>query len=281
MKALFFKCSLLFCLTGLLTGCYTGTKKVSENNIRFDSLSIDKSYYLLEVETNPKCSLQIKFVYPADYANKEMLSMLQQQFIAGFFGDDYVNHTPQEAAEKYANDFIAAYKSEENNFKTELENHESGTMESWYAREEATSNQIVYNRNDILSFNVYTEGYYGGAHGTHTHTNRVINLKTGQQITENDIFTDNYQDELAKILVDRIALLNNVEVAELENIGFFSVNEIFPNKNFYVDETGITYTFNEYEIAAYVVGPVLVPIPYEKILHLLRKESPVSSIAFQ
>ena len=53
---------------------------------------------------------------------------------------------------------------------------------------------------------------------------------------------DNYQDNLARILVDQIAKQNNVSDAkELENIGFFSVDEIFPNGNFLVDETGITY----------------------------------------
>lgn len=65
-----------------------------------------------------------------------------------------------------------------------------------------------------------------------------MNLKTGKPITEEEIFVDNYQDNLARILVDQIAKQNNVSDAkELENIGFFSVDEIFPNGNFLVDET--------------------------------------------
>lgn len=118
---------------------------------------------------------------------------------------------------------------------------------------------------------------------THTiiHTNRVFDLKTGERITEAEIFVEDYQDDLAKIIVDAIALCNNVDKAsDLENIGFFNINEIYPNKNFYVDDIGITYTFNEYEIAAYVVGATSVRIPYEKIRHLLRKESPIARIAF-
>ena len=47
-----------------------------------------------------------------------------------------------------------------------------------------------------------------------------------------------------------------------------------------MDEIGITYTFNEYEIATYIVGVTSVRIPYEKIRHLLRKESPIAHIAF-
>ena len=281
MKAIFFRFFVLFCMARVLIGCNTGIKNDSENNILFDSFFVDKAYHLLDVETNPKCSLQIQFVYPKDYTNKDILKLVQQQFISGFLGDEYVSFAPKEAAEQYALNFIAKYKEEEDNFKMELENHGHETMESWYSYNETSNNQIVYNRNDVLSFVVYKDCYYGGAHGSHQYINRVVDLKTGQQIMENDIFVDDYPDDLANIIVNGIASANQVEVTELENIGFFNVKEIYPNKNFYVDETGITYTFNEYEIAAYVVGPVSITIPYDKIRYLLRQESPVSSIAFR
>ena len=281
MKALFSRCVFLFCMTGFLMCCNTGAKKVSENNIQFDSLFIDRTYHLLGVETNPKCSLNIQFSYPVNYSNGEVLNLVQKQFVSSFFGDEYVNISPVEAAEKYADDYVAAYRAEENDFKHDKEKHGSDPLESWYSYNETKNSQIVYNRNDILSFVVFTEYFKGGAHSAHTYTNRVIDLKTGLRIAENEIFVDDYQDALAKIIVDGIALANTVEVSELENIGFFDVNEIYPNKNFYVDDTGITYTFNEYEIAAYVVGPVTVQIPFEKIRHLLRRESPVAHIAFR
>ena len=60
----------------------------------------------------------------------------------------------------------------------------------------------------------------------------------------------------------------------------FSIDEIFPNGNFLIDDNGITYTFNEYEIAAYVVGATNVHLPYEEIQYLLKKESPIAHLAF-
>ena len=90
---------------------------------------------------------------------------------------------------------------------------------------------------------------------------------------------EGYEEKLAQLLVDQIAKQNNVaNNKELENIGFFSIDEIFPNGNFMVDETGITYSFNEYEIAAYVVGATHVQLPYKEIRHLLRDDSPISSL---
>ena len=281
MKAILFKCTFLFSLAGLLIGCNTEAKKFSENDIQFDSLFVEKTFRFFDEETSPKCSLQINFVYPVNFSNKDILKQIQIQFVSDFFGDHYAGLTPDEAAENYTDNFINTCQEVENNFKTELENHDMDIEEMWYVIEESTTNKILFNRSNLLSFVVSKTYYFGGAHGGHNYENRVIDLKTGRRITEDTIFADDYQDDLTKIIIDAIALSNNVEIAELENIGFFNLDEIYPNNNFYADETGLTYTYNEYEIAAYVVGAVSVQIPYEKIRHLLRRESPVSDLAFR
>ena len=163
MKTLFFKCGLLLGMTGLLIGCHTGAQMVSENKIQFDSLFVDQSYHLFGVDSNPKCSLQIAFIYPIGYASKEILNSVQQQFVSGFFGDEFIDFSPKEVAEKYSENYIATYKAEETNFKRERENHESGTVASWYTYHETSHNQIIYNRNDIISIVNFTENYFGGA----------------------------------------------------------------------------------------------------------------------
>lgn len=261
----------------LLGGCRGGTKKIAENDIRFDSIQVDKTYHLLGNPDHPNCNLQINFVYPAEGLDKATLAEIQKQFVAAYFGEKYESLSPEEAVARYADDYIADYKELEADFKAEVE--KEGTAGAWYSYYEMTEDAIAYNENDLLSYTVSMESYTGGAHGAHSTINHVVNLKTGKPVTEEDIFVENYQDNLARILVDRIAEENKVEnPKELENMGFFSVDEIFPNGNFLVDGGGITYTFNEYEIAAYVVGPTRVYLPYEEINYLLKKESPISHL---
>ena len=198
-----------------------------------------------------------------------------------FLGDDYMQFSPREAVSQYAANYLNDFKKRETDFESDVEEHGSEPNDEWYSSYEILGDSIYYNQNDLLSMVVSKEYDTGGAHDAHYYTNRVFDLKTGERITEAEIFVEDYQDDLAKIIVDAIALCNNVDKAsDLENIGFFNINEIYPNKNFYVDDIGITYTFNEYEIAAYVVGATSVRIPYEKIRHLLRKESPIARIAF-
>ncbi len=267
---------------GLLSACGSDARKVKENDIRFDTIALKESYHIKNIETNPGCSLQINFVFPVEYQNQQVLKAVQQQFVRAFLGDDYMQASPREAVNQYAENYLNDFKKRETDFESDVEEHGSEPNDEWYSSYEILSDSIYYNQNDLLSMVVLKEYDTGGAaHNAHHYTNRVIDLRTGERVTEAAVFIEDYQDDLAKIIVDAIALYNNVDkVSDLENIGFFNINEIYPNKNFYVDEVGITYTFNEYEIAAYVVGATSVRIPYEKIRHLLRKESPIAHIAF-
>lgn len=270
-----------FLLSIVASGCITGAKKTADNDITFDSISVDKTYHLLENPENPNCNLQINFTFPAQYDNNEILKKVQQQFVSSYFGDSYETLSPEDATAQYTEDYLNSYKELTDEYKAELAKADETPVGAWFSYYEMSSDDIAYNKNDIISYTVNFENYTGGAHGAHSFTNHVINLKTGNPIAEEDIFIDGYQEDLAQILIDRIAKQNSLDdVKELENIGFFSIDEIFPNGNFLIDDNGITYTYNEYEIAAYVVGATNVHLPYEEIQHLLKKESPIAHLAF-
>lgn len=271
----------LFLLGILLSSCQIGSNKMvrNENPISFDSIQIDKSYYLLDNPSNPNCNLQINFTFPTDYDDEAVLKKIQKQFIVSYFGDSYVGLEPEKAVAQYTEDYLKAYKELEEDFKQDLSRSDEVPVGAWYSYYEMSSNEIVFNESDILSYTVSFENYTGGAHGAHSFTNRVINVKTGELITEDEIFVDNFEDHLALMLVDEIAKQNNVaEAKELENLGYFSIDEIFPNGNFLIDASGITYFFNEYEIAAYVVGVTKVHLPFAELAPLLRPDSPISQL---
>ena len=275
------KLVVLFLISVFVSGCNIGTKKTTDNDVTFDSISVDKTYHLLENPENPNCNLQINFTYPAKYDNKDILKKIQQQSVYSYFGDGYENLSPEEATAKYTEDYLNNYKDLEDEYKAEVAKADETPVGAWFSYFEMSSDDIAYNKNDILSYTVNFENYTGGAHGAHSFTNHVIDMKTGNLIKEDDIFIEGFQEDLAQILIDRIAKQNTVEnPKELENIGFFSIDEIFPNGNFLIDDNGITYTFNEYEIAAYVVGATNVHLPYEEIQYLLKKESPIAHLAF-
>lgn len=262
-------------IAALFTSCNPAPVN-KDNDIAFDSIRVDKKYHLLNDEKNPNCDLNINFIFPSKLENPDVLKELQHQFVFLYFGEEYQNMTPQEAVQKYSSNYINQYKELEDDFKMDSQNNDS-PVSAWYSYFETTFNEIIYNKNNILSCVTNFENYTGGAHGSHGYSNNSFNLKTGKPIMEKDIFVDNFEEDLSKILVEKIAEEKKVEkIEDLENIGFFSIDEIYPNGNMLLTEEGILYTFNEYEIAAYVVGAVHVLLPYDEISFLLKPESPVA-----
>jgi hypothetical protein len=284
MKSKFFILAASLLFSGIiLTGCKQTTAGIDrENDLKFDSISVNERYYLLGDSANPYCTLESRFIYPSCYKDKNILNKLNRHFINSFFGEDSVSATPEEAMDKYVQKYITDYKELENDFMAETKlTGEKPHQESWFAYYEMSSNEILYNKCNLLSYTVSVEYYTGGAHGEQGYNNFVINLKTGNELEEKDLFIENYQDDLSKIIVDAIASDNNVtNPLELEELGFFNTGEIYPNNNFYIDGNGITYTFNKYEIAAYFVGKIDVTLPFDKIRHLMLENSPVAPLVF-
>lgn len=282
MKIQSSRISLFFIIVSslLIVACNPTTQKGTSNDIAFDSIQIEKTYHLLDNPENPNCNLQIKFTYPVKMGDKDLLNAVQQLFVSSYFGEEYENLSPEEATTRYANDYLASYKELEADYKDEVAKASEETpVGSWFSYYEMSIDEIEYNQDNLLSYTVYFENYTGGAHGSHASNNHVIDLKTGKFVTEEDIFVDNFQDKLAQLLIDKIAEQNKVaDAKELENIGFFSIDEIYPNGNFLLDGDGITYSFNEYEIAAYVVGITKVHLSYKDLAVLLKKESPISHL---
>jgi hypothetical protein len=267
----------------ILTNCKQSVVDVDkENDITFDSITVNEQYYLLGDSTNPHCSLESVFIYPSGYKDRDVLRKINRHFLISFFGEDTSSASPEEAMANYVNRYISDYREIEKDFAEEMENMGKTMLpEAMFSYFEVSSNEILYNKCDLISYCISVEYFTGGAHGDQGYNNYVLYLKTGDELEEKDIFIDNYQDDLAQIIVDAIAADYSVtDPSELENMGFFNVREIYPNNNFYVNEDGITYTFNNYEIAARFIGKTDVLLPYDKIRHLMRENSPVSILAF-
>ena len=60
---------------------------------------------------------------------------------------------------------------------------------------------------------------------------------------------------------------------ELEDMGYVTTGDLTPTENFYLSKDGITFYYNVYDIAPYVMGPVKITLPYEMMQHLLSDET--------
>jgi hypothetical protein len=122
----------------------------------------------------------------------------------------------------------------------------------------------------------------GGSATYSSHNNYVINLRTGDLLTEGDIFTPGYDVALQQLFEKVLMQENNVKtVSDLENLGYFGIEEIMPNRNFLIDNKGITYIFNKGEYSAYLLDAPEVFISFDELRMLLKKNTVVSKLAEQ
>lgn len=268
----------IFCIIALsLFSCNTKETPAHDNVIEFDTIYSTQNYHWDNDSTQPSCNLKLTFIYPKTYNDKAILDSLQQIFVSCFFDETYALFSPKDAVANYGKAYIENYKEDVKIFSENNDEHDD--REEFFSYYETTANHITFNRGGVLSFQVTQSNYKGGASSYEFLNNYVVNLKTGKLITEDDIFKPGYEKLLTPIFRDYLIKSNKVQsINELEDLGYFGIEEMAPNDNFLLDNKGITYIFNKGEYSAYKLDAIKVFIPFNEIDLALKDDSPISQL---
>ena len=82
---------------------------------------------------------------------------------------------------------------------------------------------------------------------------------------EEDVFAEGFEKQTSKLLMKHL----NDGKSDDGKISLLT-DTIEPNGNFSIGEEGITFTYNQYEIAAYVFGVIDILIPADEIKPYLK-----------
>jgi len=210
----------------LCTSC-GNKKKTTEDVVSFDTIRVDETqpWENADSKANINCHLNIAFVYPNSYKDAAILHKLQSAFIERTFSMKYAGLSPQQAVDSFKNQYITDFQGE----KFSVEDYDLED-ESGFQYHLDLKNTITYNGNNLVSFLVETENFEGGAHGSHSAFGYVIDLNTGDYITEDSFAGTDYKKDLSEIIVKKIAEANKVsDPKQLEDMGYNSISDMFPN----------------------------------------------------
>ncbi|KIA83589.1 hypothetical protein OA84_08820 [Kaistella solincola] len=127
---------------------------------------------------------------------------------------------------------------------------------------------VFSNTNGFLTL-VYTgDGYTGGAHGYYYKKFKVFDLKNNKTVQLSDVLTNQDAGIWGRILMDNF-LKNDLQKGQSEML---LVKKIPLNDNFYFDAEHLYFLYNQYEIAAYAAGPVLIKVPLSDIKPFLNSD---------
>ncbi|GEM_PF-1571858 len=121
---------------------------------------------------------------------------------------------------------------------------------------------VVGVENQYLTVHYKGYGYTGGAHGYAYDLFKVVDLENQKKMQLEDVL------DLAKVDWNKVLLAH----ADERKTNFFEPQKLSYTQNFHFDHKGLTFTYNQYEIAAYVYGIISIEIPYTAIYSALRPE---------
>lgn len=127
----------------------------------------------------------------------------------------------------------------------------------------------------VISLQFEIDGYVtGAAHPFHVTRSVNFDLESGRDIALSDLFTPGS---------DYLQVISDYCIAQLKSRGIdssdFSLGAApTPDnyRNWNITPSGLQITFDEYQVAAYALGPQIVLIPYPQLISLIKDPGPLS-----
>lgn len=268
---------LMLATSGFFFSCGNIMNK-NTGTLEFDSIQVNETAHLFGDTAKPACNLVINFAYAVQSSDVKLKDSLNTFFLSACFGDKYMTMAPEEAVKKYTEKYVNDYlKDLEPMYqKDEQEKEDNATMGAWYSYYKGIEGHVQLYIKDLLIYRVDYNEYTGGAHGIYSSTFLNMDLRTLSPIRLEDLFVSEYEEALTDLLWNQLMADNKVAThQELEDMGYATTGDLKPTENFYLSKEGITFYYNVYEIAPYVMGPVKITLPYEVMQHLLSDDSSI------
>jgi len=258
------------------------------NDLRFETLKVDTVYTLRPDSSGNRLKVEVEMQYPVHYADAAVLDSLRRLTLS-CISLDSTGCDLQEAMHRLLESKVALFRSKQKSHTEGDDEEDEVSMPGVYEVKQTVKQEILFNEENILCFSVTDKGVTfpvvsGGEVDTTFNWQAVnytcVNLDDGTRITDKDIFIEDYQSQLTPILLEKLAHFYQLQSPlELEENGFYDLNEIRPNNNFYLTREGITYVYNPSDqLSIPSVGISQAFIPYSEISFLLSPNSIVKRL---
>ncbi len=271
MKKLLF----LLTLVGLLCCCqkkttmettqYAASEVIYPNEDKLDSMVVE-----IDMELPTKL--------PID----SLLLPIQQNILQQLYGKRFACMEPEEAMWAYIRMNQAEYlEMNKENLDMSNENETDDTTDSsdeeidiryTFCEENYISARVIERVGNILSYGIEQYVYMGGAHGIGTRFFYNYDLNTATLLNEDILFIDGYHEQLTALLRRNLVQQNEQLNSESDLLNSdYQQDNIIPNNNFAVQNNGISWHYNPYDIAPYAYGETDIFVAADDLKPLLRE----------
>lgn len=266
----------------ILLTVYFFSRPEKSYNILTHTEQITDTQYLTEDTTRGALSIDITIEFPVEYHDNKILDKIKSQIIRNLVGENYLKIHQDSILPKFVKELKDEYITNNEFVVDKLDKTGLLVLNNSFVME----GFALLNDEHIFSYGISRDVDFGGTHPTRTRFFYNYDLRTGEIITEKDLFRENTLDSLALLLRNEVKRLS-LENDEMPTIDSFedsnyNLEAIRPNGNFYINDEAICYVFNPYEIAplSYAFETEII-LPYSLISSLLRTDSPIQYLVQQ
>ena len=275
MKTKYLSLFIMLSFTMLLCSCSKSAAKKaidSKPAITLKSQRLnDKSSFKLS--NGERCTIiaDATIDYPAASGEGMAVDSLQRLFAA------YVLESGDSLSLQEAMRQVVANSMHQYDFMDEpMDEDEVAEEEELSTLTYATSTRItpIYNKNGIVTFERVDVVKKNDKVNSVTHRYYSFDVETQTYIDVNRLFRDDAIADVCQLLKQQLLKQNNATGNEqLNDMGYFNVENITVSRNFYFDDNGMTWSYLPNELAVEAVGEPRITIPYNQLKDFLCEES--------
>ena len=229
------------------------SNKTVINIYKMDSVKIDDS---LKIDKNLTAGFRAKVLVFQNIKNKTLLDSMYSP--ANIKLKDYSKANLLTELNVQKQTFYEGTKESLKDWKPDFE-------QTW---EQNSDMKLFSTLDDFMILQYISDGFTGGAHGYYNEIYKVFDVKSNKTVQLSEVLKVKDAQIWGRILMDHF-LKNDLEKGQAQML---LVKEIPLNNNFYFDRENLYFLYNQYEIAAYAAGPVLIKVPFSEIKPFLSSE---------
>ena len=280
MKTKVFILFILLSITSLLVSCGKGkTTRVDDGKpavtVKTQQLSDNSSFTMSNGE---RCTIasDATIDYPATVGQEQSAGTLQQLFAS------YVLESGDSLSLPEAMRQVVANSLHQYDFMQEpVDKNEADEGEDLATIKYATSTRVtpIYNKRGVVTFERVDVVKKNDKVTSVTHRYYSFDVENQTFIDVNRLFRDDAVADVCQLLKKQLLAQNNAKGNEqLNDLGYFNVENITVTPNFYFDDNGVTWSYLPNELAVEAVGEPRITIPYDDLESYLCEGSIIEQL---
>ncbi|NTV92453.1 MAG: DUF3298 and DUF4163 domain-containing protein [Chlorobiaceae bacterium] len=257
----FCSAALLLSMLLVLSACSSKDSTKTPQPLSYEMKRIEKIYSNGETTEANKSWCKCRYPVFTDGKSADAINACLLNWIADSTaiapGKGY---TGNRSIEALADNFLRDYEKIKNEFPV-----------NW-PYEFELEGSVILNRSGLLSVELSNYSFTGGAHGS-SHTEYfVFDTLAGNRLVPGDVFTEGFKEPLNKLIDSRYRKMKGLSSTDRLDgeKGMLFENIIHFNNNFAITDSGVSFLYNQYEIAAYAYGPTRIDLSYSDLSVILR-----------